>query len=285
MNDYLYEIIDDYKNAKLEEDRAEILKYFCSSIWGSKNKRRTYNKTIKFKVRNDLLDSDIGRIFNTWSEINYIGYKEMSSDKDWASLIRQKVNNIYTRYFDKNVILNKDYMELLKTPKNLYYRWIHGEDMNVDELSNIIDDVIHKSNDIKIKYQKQKMSLSWEEYKNVVEGFFKIIFDNCRLIEDYEYSNLTNQYIYELATEDNFYVKYICDSLESHMRNYQKYYYGLKRGRNKNYKRCSKCGKLIEIKNKKDFSSKYCDVCRKEIIKEQTRKRVQKHRQNKCNAS
>ena len=58
--------------------------------------------------------------------------------------------------------------------------------------------------------------------------------------------------------EDNFYIKYFCKSLESYMKNYNKEYYGLKRGRDKKYKRCKKCGKMIEVKGNK---KKYCDKC------------------------
>lgn len=268
MNDYLYEIIDDYKNAKTTEEKNEIFNSFCSSVWGSKNKRRVYNKQIKFRVRNDLLKNDIGQIFNTWSEIDYIGYKSMSKDFDWVSLIRQKVNNLYTRYCDKEVILNKDYMELLRTPKNLYYRWTKGFELSADELTSLIEDSIYKAANLKAYYQKQKMQLSWTEYKRVTEGFFKKIFLNCQLIEDYESNNLQNQYIHELATEDNLYVKYICKSLESYMRNYQKEYYGLKRGKDKKYKRCKECGRLIEMIGK---NTQYCSECRDKKRKETRR--------------
>ena len=157
MNDYLYEIIDDYKNAQTTEEKNEIFNSFCSSVWGSKNKRRVYNKQIKFKVRSDLLETDIGQIFNTWSEIDYIGYKAMSKGFDWVSLIRQKVNNLYTRYCDKEVILNKDYMELLRTPKNLYFRWTKGFELNANELTSLIEDSIYKAANLKTYYQKQKM--------------------------------------------------------------------------------------------------------------------------------
>ena len=102
------------------------------------------------------------------------------------------------------------------------------------------------------------MKLSWEDYKDVIEGFFNKIFKNCKTIEDYESKNLTNQYIYELATEDNFYIKYFCDSLESYMRNYQKEYYNLKRGRNKRYGRCKECGKLFEKNGNRMI---YCNDC------------------------
>ena len=101
IDKYLYEIIDDYKHSGSDEEKGDIFKSFCSSIWSSENKRRVYTKTIRFSVRKDLLQTDVGQVFDVWSEVEYIGYKAMTKETDWCSLIRQKVNNLYTRYFDK----------------------------------------------------------------------------------------------------------------------------------------------------------------------------------------
>ena len=99
----------------------------------------------------------------------------------------------------------------------------------------------------------------------------KKIFDNCKSIDEYESNNkLLN--MYDLYSEDNFYIKYFCKSLEGEMLNWQKDEVKLKRGRNKKYKNCKECGKMIEIKSKKDYSTKYCDDCRSEKIKESKRK-------------
>ena len=260
IDKYLYEIIEDYKHANSAENKAEIFNDFCRSIWSCKNKRRVYTKTIKYKVRSDLLETEIGQIFNAYSEVEYTGYKSMTSDTDWCSLIRQKINNLYTRYFDEEVILNKEYMDLLKTPYNLYYRWTKGVETNVEELSDIIDDSMHRAAEVKSIYQKQKIKKSWDEYKEIIEEFLQKIFDNCKPIEDYEIDNLTDKYIYELASEDNSYIKYFCKSLESYMLNYQKEHYKLKRGRNKQYKRCKECGVLIE---KAGRNTQYCAKCKK----------------------
>ena len=257
IDKYLYEIIDDYKHSDSDEEKNDIFKSFCSSIWSSENKRRVYTKTIRFSVRKDLLQTDIGQVFDVWSEVEYTGYKAMTKETDWCSLIRQKVNNLYTRYFDKDVILKKDYMNLLNTPKRLYYQWIDGVEMDAYELTTIIDDAIDDAQKLKITYQKQKMELSWSEYKKVIEGFFQRCFENCKLIEDYE-KDSKYYGIYDFMNEDNFYIKYFCKSLESYMKNYNKEYYGLKRGRDKKYKRCKKCGKMIEVKGNK---KKYCDKC------------------------
>ena len=197
-----------------------------------------------------------------------MGYKAMTDDNDWSSLIRQKINNLYTRYFDVDVILKKDYMDLLKTSKTLYYRWLKGVKMNANEITSVIEDSIYKANELKSMYQKQKMNLSWNEYKEVIENFLQKIFNNCKLIDEYEKLNLTNKYIYDFINEDNFYISYICDSLESYMLNYQKEYYGLQRGRNKQYKRCERCGDLIEKTNNR---VKYCKKCAVEINREKTR--------------
>lgn len=276
IDKYLYEIIDDYKSTDSMEEKTEIFKDFCSSIWSNKNKRRTYAKTIKFKVRSDLLETEIGQIFNSWSEVEYIGYKSITKETDWCSLIRQKINNLYTKYFDEDVILNKYYMNLLKTPYILYYRWIKGSEIDADELTDNIDNAMHEANNIKVVYQKQKMILSWNEYKNIIESFLQKIFDNCKLIEDYENEDLTNKHIYDFMTEDNFYISYICKSLESYMLNYQKEYYGLKRGRNKKYKRCKECGALIEITGNKKT---YCSDCADKIEKMNATIRKRKQRE------
>ena len=267
---YLYEIVEDYKETMSSEEKDELFNEFCSVLWQSKNKRRTYVKTIKFKVRDDLLNTDVGKIFDAWSIVEYNGYKAMSADNNWYDLIRQKINNLYTRYFDADIILNKQYMDLLKTPKNLYYRWTKGYDVDIDNLECNIDEAISNAKVIKETCRKQKMQLSWNEYKNLVEKFLRKIFDSCVTINEYENKYGVSNYLLfnEFSTEDNFYIKYICKSLDYYMRNYQKQYYNLKRGRNKRYKRCKECGALIEATNNRVM---YCKECAIKINREKTK--------------
>ena len=274
IDKYLYEIIDDYKHSGSDEENDDIFKSFCSSIWSSENKRRVYTKAIRFSVRKDLLQTDIGQVFDVWSEVEYTGYKAMTKETDWCSLIRQKVNNLYTRYFDKEVILKKDYMNLLNTPKRLYYQWIDGAEIDAYELTTIIDDAIDEAQKLKVTYQKQKMELSWSEYKKVIEGFFQRCFDNCKLIEDYEKDS---KYcgIYDFMNEDNFYIKYFCNRLEGNMKDYQKHYYGLKYSSRKGYKRCKCCGKMIQNTGNKKM---YCNECAKKNERERKRKIAYKYR-------
>ena len=256
----MYEIIEDYKEAKTEEEKDDIFKSFCSSIWSSDNKRRIYKKSIKFNVRKDLLQTELGQVFDTWSDVEYTYYKSMTKDENWCSIIRQKINNIYTRYFDKEVILGKEYMDLLKTPKKLYYQWISGIDMDDYTVTELIDNAIDNAQKVKIKLQKEKMSLSWNEYKNVVEEFLKRCFDNCKLIGEYEDKTKINTML-DFLTEDHFYVGYICRTLENYFKNYQKEYYGVRRGHGNIYSRCKQCGSVIEKTGNKRL---YCDQCARE---------------------
>ena len=75
--------------------------------------------------------------------------------------------------------------------------------------------------------------------------------------------------------EDNFYIKYFCNRLEGNMRDYQKHYYGLKYSSRKGYKRCKKCGSLIENTCNKKM---YCDECAEKNERERKRQIAYKYR-------
>ena len=257
---FLYEIIEDYKEAKTEEEKDDIFKSFCSSIWSSDNKRRIYKKSIKFNVRKALLQTELGQVFDTWSDVEYTYYKSMTKDENWCSIIRQKINNIYTRYFDREVVLSKEYMDLLKAPKKLYYQWISGIDMDAETVTEIIDDALDNAQKVKVKLQKEKMSLSWNEHKKIVEKFLRKSFNNCKLIGEYEDKTKINTML-DFLTEDHFYVGYICRTLDNYFKNYQKEYYGVRRGHGNIYSRCKQCGSVIEKTGNKRL---YCDQCARE---------------------
>ena len=269
---FLYEIIEDYKEAENNEVKDEIFNSFCSSIWASDNKRHTYMKTIHFKVRKDLLGTELGQVFDTWSGIEYRYYKSMTKDENWCSIIRQKINNIYTRYFDKEVILNKEYMDLLKKPKLMYFDWLSGSEMDADTVTDIIDDAIDEAEKLKQRFQMEKMTLSWNEYKKVIEGFLRRCFDNCKLIGEYEdKTQIVNNY--DFIIEDNFYVKYINRYIDREIVQYQKKYYGVRQ--HKKYSRCKRCGGIIEKAANKRL---YCDDCALIKKKESNRKADKKYK-------
>lgn len=271
---FLYEIIEDYKNAESVEEKDDIFNSFCSSIWSSNNKRRLYKKSISFNIRKDLMDTEIGQVFKAWSNVEYKHYKSITKDENWCSIIRQKINNIYTRYFDKDVILRKEYIDLLKTPKRLYYDWISGNDMNSKTITDIIDDAMYTAEKVKTRLQMEKMTLSWNEYKDIIEEFMKKIFDNCKLIEEYENKSKIVTAL-DFLTEDNFYVGYICKSLDGEILKWQKKYYNIRE--HKKYSRCKQCGALIEKTSNKRL---YCNNCSK-ARKLERYKRYNKKRNHK----
>lgn len=268
---YLYEIIEDYKDAKSQEDKDEIFNSFCSSIWSSNNKRRIYTKTINFNVRKDLLQTELGQVFNMWSDIEYKYYKSMTKDENWCSIIRQKINNIYTRYFDKEVILARKYMDLIKTPKRLYYNWISGIDIDVKVVTDLIDDAIDESEKVKARLQMEKMTLSWNDYKKIIEEFLLKCFENSKLIEEYEDKTSISSRL-DFLTEDNFYVGYICRSLDGEILKWQKQYYNIRD--HQKYKRCKMCGNIIEKCGNKKM---YCEECAIKTTKENWKRASKKY--------
>jgi hypothetical protein len=269
---FLYEILDDYKESISDTDKDEIIKEFMKFIWSSKNKRSTYKKDLRFSVSRSLLETEIGQIFNIYSEISYISYRSMTKDTDFISLIRQKINNIYTNLCDQDVCLKKEYMDLIKQPKQMYYRWRSGEIYDAIALTSQIDDIIAESLNVKEKYAKQKMNISWNEYKKLIVPYFKRMFENFVPLEDFEDKNHLTIDI-NTWNEDNFAIAYLCKGLDGYMRNYQKEYYGLQR--NKKYDRCVDCGNLFKKNNNKH---KRCKTCSSKKIKEYDRTRKSANR-------
>lgn len=252
---FLYEILDDYKEAKSPTDKDDILNSFMKLIWASGNKRRTFKKDVSFKVAKNLIDTDIGKVFNTYSCISYMSYRSMTKETDFASLVRQKVNNIYTNMCDKNVCTKKEYMNLIKKPKQMYFRWVSGEEYSADELTDILDTLFEDIENTKDRLSKQKMDISWSEYKKIIAPFFRRMFENFIPLEKYEDKTNLTLHI-DMWNEDNFAISYLCKGLAGYMKNYQKEYYNLPR--NKKYQYC-KCGGLF-VQNKKNNKFK-CDKC------------------------
>ena len=276
IDNYLYEIIEDYKCSVSKEEKDIIFSSFCTNLWNCNNKRRVYTKSIKFNVSSNLLDTDIGKIFDTCTRIDYTGYRSTTQKRQWDFLIRQKINNIYTKYFDKKVILNKEYMDLLKVPKKLYYRWVFGEDFNQDYLTNLIDNNFAEIDNVKNKCQKYKIDMSWEDYKILTEKHLYKIINNCILLNDYENKNFISNFS-SFFNEDNFYIKYICKSLDGEIRKWQKKYYNLPQSTRKEYKRCIVCGSLYI---KESNRNKYCKKCGIKINREKTKERMRTKRKH-----
>ena len=254
---YLYEILDDYKEAETEDEKDEILNEFMKLIWSSKNKRIINKKYITIKVSDSLLKTDTGKVFDKYSSIEYTYYKSISKQQDFVSLIRQKLNNIYTNLCDGRVCIKKEYMDLIKQPKQMYFRWKNGEEYDATTLSLQIENILKEAEIVKEKYAKQKMNISWNEYKKIVVPYFKRMFENYIPLDEYEDKTVLTIDI-DMWHEDNFAVAYLCKGIDGYMKNYQKEYYGLPDNSRKTYNRC-KCGGMF-IQNKQNNRFK-CDTC------------------------
>jgi len=268
---YLYEILDDYKELG---NKDEIFDEFMNLIWHSKNSRQVFTKYITFTMIPNLVETDVGRVFYEYLNTPYISSKTTTTNTDFVSLIRQKMNNLYNNYCEKRLCTRKDYMELLHTPKKLYFRWEKNQNdcKNVDGLSGILAESLLQAEELKNQYSKQKMNLTWKQFKPVVEKYIRRSFENYIPLDEYENKN---EFVLDtdLWTEDNFAIKYICNCLQQSMKNYQKEYYGipvLGSMDKRKYKRCKDCNKLFVVNNK-DNQTTRCKECQHE--KDKKRKR------------
>ena len=152
-------------------------------------------------------------------------------------------------------------MNLLKKPKNLYFSWIKGNEYEYSYLVTEIDEAMAEAQKLFQYYAKQKMQIAWEDYIKIIEGFIKRIFSNIRLFTDY--ANTSKIMIYnDLWNEDNYYVSYICKSLQGYFQTHQKKYYGLSNlsiNSKYTFDRCHSCGKLYK---KTKHNQKYCRDCK-----------------------
>ena len=251
---YLYEIIEDYQNASSPEEQNAIFHSFCDALWENGSDRTLCTRAVRFRVRKDLLHTGPGQVFDRWSNLKYTGYHAKSPQTDWCSLIRQKINNLYTRYFDRQVVLDKEYLALLNTPKRLYFRWTAGDNADPEETSAAIQGALAQAEALKVRCQQQKMQLSWTDYQRLIEEILLRTMKNCRP----QIANEPSAYspMYDFMDEDHLYIRYFCRCLEGELLKWQKQYYGL--NDHKKYRRCQDCQCLFELRS---YNQKRCSRC------------------------
>lgn len=276
---FMYEILDDYKDAD-HNLKEEIFNEFIDLIFNSKNHRQITKRHIQYKILDSNVDTDEGKIFIKYSSIPYIYSKTKTKETDFISLVRQKINNIYNNYCETRICTRKEYMDLLKYPKQLYYQWVDGNlEIQKKELDAIIQFKLSEADKIKETYAKQKMHLTWQEFKVIVITYAKKAFDNFVPLDEFE-NKTTMTLMTETWCEDNFYIKYLCRYLDCGIKNFQKKYYGLYRKGKRSkltYARCIDCGVMF-WSNRNATKTIRCSKCQKEKDKINTRERVRKHR-------
>jgi hypothetical protein len=250
---FLYEVFEDYKDEADDNVKKEIIQSFCKKLWQIKNSRQSSEKKITYKVA-ERFNGEIADIFKKYSEVTYKTVKTFTNNNDSWHILKQKINNIFTNMCDGSVCLKRDYLDCLHTPKRLYFRLVKGEEFEAKQLENEILKSFETGNLLYEKYAKQKLVLSWNSYKNLINEFIEKIFINYVPLSEYESAD---KVVLDITywSEDNYVISYIGKSLSGYMRNYQKEYYGVKE--HKTYNRCE-CGILFEKNNNKQ---KYCKDC------------------------
>lgn len=278
QNQYLYEILEDYQEASSPETREAIFQAFCGRIWNCPNTRRVYERSISFRVSPARRQTELGRIFQVWSDVPYLSNRRLTKETGFEQLIRQKINNTYTQLFDDRVCSNREYMELLSTPKRLYFRWLKGEIFTPEQLTILIDDAMEQALKVKETLSRQKMSLDWPDYQALVQDFLRRAFENYTPIDEYENNSEDDGLLYVQTSgwnEDHFPIRYLCRSLDGYFRNYQKEYYQVRRGIP--LKRCDACGALFED-HSRTRPFRLCPGCKVARTKEKYRIYNQKRR-------
>lgn len=272
----MYEVFEDYRDSDNTKVKNEIIQAFCNKIWTTPNERKVGEHSINYKVSKQFI-GDVADVFRKYQDTKYISVNSFTSNKDSWHILRQKINNIYTNMCDGSVCLTKDYMDCIYTPRRLYFQFIKGKIFNPIDLENDICRAFEIGEKLYNKYSKQKMNINWGEYQKIINGFIKKLFNNYIPLDDFEDKNTLSVNI-TYWSEDNYIIKYIGKSLTGYMKDYQKKYYGISKGRNRKYKRCEVCGKLIEQSNNR---VKYCKDCAAEKQLYWQRTSMKKSRENK----
>ncbi len=253
---FFYEILEDYRTLN---NKDEIFESFCKLVWNSKNTQRIYKKDIVYHVK-DSIPKNYADIFKKYSRVSYVTYDRACSDNSFDSLIRQKINNIYSIYCDRRICVKKEYFNMISTPKNMYFKFISGDkktvNMSVCELEESIEKALRDAVEYKDKMCSGKIIVGWKAYKTLINGFLRKCFDNHKPINTNEDKN-NIVWTTDFWIEDNYYIKYFCKSLTGYFKNFEKEYYGVSRGRNIEYAACEKCGGLVESSQ----NTKICINC------------------------
>lgn len=265
-------MFEDFSDAS-EEERVRIHKDFCSQIWNVPNKRETKTCYISFSVNSKLLkDEDLREVFRKYNRIPYITYRSFTSNQNSWYLLRQKINNLYSVMCDTNICLNKEYFRCLKFARQAYFEYINETCIDgSDEVESKIQLALNNGVEIKEGCSMQKMKISWEQYKSIINSFIWKCLHNYRPLSGNEDDSKTILCV-DYWMEDNYILGYLGKSLSGYLKNYEKSTYAKisrKNSRDKRqYKRCACCGGLFLSSSPRQ---KFCSACAKyQPLKEKT---------------
>ena len=307
----IYIVIEDYKNAD-ENMRRRIVEEFCRKLWALPVRRRTRTVMISYETSEDLLPQ-YQALFKKYESISYKAPAKVKTLLDSWEILRQKLNNLFFEYCDSSICSDTRYVECLREPKRQYFAHVTGSIVAPAEaISEMIDAKLKEAEELCRINTMRKLSLSWVEYQGFVQKYLLRVFDNYVPLDLTE-NTLVNSF--DFMDEDMYAIKYIGTSIAGYLKNARRERLGIvgrgtylpcptcgigfiKEGGRKRTcpvcaKRpekkkavqvvCAKCGILFSV-GAKSRTAKWCPECRKEVQREQTRRRVALLRERRCNA-
>lgn len=278
----LNELLEDYQ----EYNEDEALEEFIKLLWASKYGLRTYKRYYSFKIQETALSNnqELIEIFKPYEniELKYAKsyYKEKMSSID---MIRIHINNMYMYLTDKEVYLSSEYYRQMKIPKQKYYETIKrikdGEDVDFASLKSEVVNSMTKASILKEERVKNKIDLSFKEYKKLVNNYILRLFNNYKTPEQYEEEfgwemNVLN----DAWHEDNYIVKYFCKSLTGYMMHYTR------DNQEKKYKsiKCKDCGTEILKDSRRVLYCKKCSTERRKLKAREYSRKSMKNKRKQC---
>lgn len=264
---YLNEVMEDYKNGS-DEEKEFIFDAFTNAIWSCGNRRNFNTRSITYYVDEQFRDTDIGKLFEKYSAIEYEKPRSRTEFDDYINLIRQRINNLYNIYCEPRACYTDECVSMLRIPSRLYVHYRDNPELySYEEIEKQIHDALKLADELKAKARREKLNITWDEYKELVNGFIYSIFNSYKPLD---YNNVSSNDISEFADEEHRAVRYLCKSLGGYMQNYQKEYYGItRRNRKQELARCA-CGNMFE--QNKQHNRILCDQCRDRKRKESQKK-------------
>lgn len=275
---FLWELIEDYKAVESDEEKDQIFNTFCDMVWNCPEPQKLQNRNVEYTVNSDLMKTDLGKEFYKYERIKYQTTKRETDSLRWECLIKQKINNLYATYVDRNLCVSTEYSAQIHVPKRLYFEYRANPEAfpyTAEEVGTKIREALERAARLRYYGAQRKPTVEYNEFKTLCTGWMRKCFENCILLDSYDESS---DY-YEADSEDNFYVSYICKSLEGYVKNWKVEWFGIKRQRNK-YKivYCERCGKPF-TQLRKTNKRMYCDSCRKIVEKDVKRKYYYRHKE------
>lgn len=269
----LSELLEEYKET---DKNKQVIREFTKLLWDSKYTFKKHKKYYKYEVDKEVFKDrqDLIELFEKYKLIEFTFCKSYYKKRlEHIDYIKIHINNMYAFLVDKTVYLPKEYYQLLLTPKNEYFTTLkalkNGEVVDYDKVNHKIEFSLMEAEEIKSQAIHNKINLKWSDYKDLINIYTERIFNNYIPPNEYEAEHGWEMKVnVDGWNEDNYIVKYFCKSLTGYMRNYVK-------SLNQEEKKCKNCGKAIDTTSNRQ---KYCEKCKKEIIKKQTRLRVNKFR-------